>query len=447
MTSTVSPVPTRPYYEPPGLPLVGQMFDVLRAPLPLFMAGMASGEPVVRYRFGPYRYLLLNEPEDVGRVLLDPEGAYGKSPNYHALRLVLGDGLVTSEGALWKKQRKVAQPAFHHKSLLRFVQDMQVETEAFVEDWAAVEPGTEIDVHEHMMRLTFQIVGRTLFSTDLSEAASDVGHALKFLLHFAADFTETLLKIPTWVPTLKNLRFRRSMKVVDDVIAEIVAERRQMEDPPHDLLALLLDAEMSDRQLRDELVTLALAGHETTATALSWTWLLLSQHPEVARRAREEVLEVAGAGPIDFAALERLDYVERVLSESMRLYPPVWGIEREVRAPDEIGGVPAPVGDVALICQYTLHRDPRFWPNPEGFDPDRFEPERVQARPRFAYLPFGGGARICIGKAFAMLEAKLILATLLRRFDLALRPGFVPTLDTGITLRPKAGIPMTLRPA
>lgn len=446
MTATATPLPVRPYFEPPGLPLFGQLFEVLRDPIGVFMQGMATGEPVVRYRFGPLRYLLLNDPEDVARVMQDPAGAYGKSRNYHALRLVLGQGLVTSEGELWRRQRKLAQPAFHHRSLLRFVDDMRVETEAFAAGWAGLEPGRELDVHEEMMKLTFRIVGRTLFSTDLSAAAGDVGHALKHLLEAAADFTEAVVRVPTWVPTPKNRRFTRSMKVVDDLILGIVAERRGATEAPHDLLALLLDAEMSDRQLRDELVTLALAGHETTATALSWTWLLLSQHPDVARRARQEIAEVAGDGPLDFETLARLEYVERVVQEAMRLFPPVWGIEREVKVPDPIGGVDARVGDIAMVCQYTLHRDPRFWPNPEGFDPDRFLPDAVKARPRFAYLPFGAGARICIGKAFAMMEAKLILAELLRRFDLALRPGFVPALDPGITLRPKAGIPMTMRP-
>ncbi|CAN0593354.1 unnamed protein product, partial [Laminaria digitata] len=183
-----------------------------------------------------------------------------------------------------------------------------------------------------------------------------------------------------------------------------------MKDPPHDLLGLLMSADMPAEQLRDELVTLALAGHETTATALSWTWLLLSQHPDVARRARQEVLRVAEDQPINFSMLGQLQEVDRIVQESMRLYPPVWGLEREVRGDDQIAGQTAPKGDIVLMCQYSMHRDPRFWSNPEGFDPDRFLPERTQARPRFSYFPFGGGARICIGKAFAMMEAKLILA-------------------------------------
>lgn len=447
MTSAVSQDFSPTFYEPRGLPLVGQLFDALSDPLKLFMDGMASGEPVVRYRFGPYRYLLLNEPSDVQHVLQDPNHSFGKSPSYHALKLILGQGLVTSEGELWKKQRKLAQPAFHHGSLVRFVDQMQSCTADFIKEWAELPAGTGIDVHEQMMQLTFRIVGRTLFSTDLSGAASEVGGALAYLLKYAADRTESVIKTPTWLPTVQNVRFRRALKVVDDLVLGIIDDRKTMKNPPHDLLGLLMSADMPRQQLRDELVTMALAGHETTATALSWTWLLLSQHPDVARRAREEVLQVAGDRPLDFQTVSQLHYVDRVIQESMRLYPPVWGLEREIRGEEQLSGLDARRGDIVLMCQYTMHRDPRFWPNPEGFDPDRFLPERVQARPRFAYLPFGGGSRICIGKAFAMMEAKLVLAELLRRFDLDLVPGFRPTMDPGVTLRPKAGIQMTLSPA
>ncbi len=303
MTAAVSQDYSSTFYEPPGLPLVGQLFDALNDPLELFMAGMASGEPVVRYRFGPYRYLLLNEPSDVQHVLQDPNHSFGKSPSYHALKLILGQGLVTSEGELWKKQRKLAQPAFHHGSLVRFVDQMQSCTADFIKEWQKFPVGTSMDVHEQMMQLTFRIVGRTLFSTDLSGAAGEVGEALAYLLKFAADRTESVIKPPTWLPTLRNHRFRRALQVVDDVILGIIDDRRTMKDPPHDLLGLLISADMPRQQLRDELVTMALAGHETTATALSWTWLLLSQHPDVARQARREVLQVAGDQPLDFKSL------------------------------------------------------------------------------------------------------------------------------------------------
>ena len=445
MTAVALTESPRAYYEPPGLPLVGQLFDALSDPIELFMRGMASGERVVRYRFGPYRYLLLNDPADVQHVLQDPNKSFGKSPSYHALKLILGKGLVTSEGELWKKQRKLAQPAFHHGSLVRFVDQMQGCTKDFAKQWQSLAAGTTFDVHEQMMQLTFRIVGQTLFSTDLSQAAGEVGEALAYLLKFAADRTESLLKIPTWAPTVGNHRFKKALAVVDEVIYQVIEQRRGMKDPPHDLLGLLMSADMPAEQLRDELVTLALAGHETTATALSWTWLLLSQHPDVARRARQEVLRVAEDQPINFSMLGQLQEVDRIVQESMRLYPPVWGLERQVRGDDQIAGQTAPKGDIVLMCQYSMHRDPRFWSNPEGFDPDRFLPERAQARPRFSYFPFGGGARICIGKAFAMMEAKLILAELLRSFELSLVPGFRTALDPGVTLRPKAGIHMTLK--
>lgn len=441
-------VPSSPaIHAPPGLPGLGQLLDAWRDPLGLFLRGMAGGHAVVRYRFGPYTYLLLNEPGDVERVLVKNAQAYGKSPSYRALRLVMGQGLVTSEGELWRRQRKLMQPAFHHRCLVGFVGGMEGCVSDLAARWDQLPEGTTFDVHREMMELTFRIVGRTLFSTEVGAEAEGMGEALGFLLEYASDYAETLVRMPTWLPTPRNRRFARSMATVDRLIARVVAERRAASAAPDDLLGMLLAADMDDRQLRDELVTLALAGHETTANALTWTWLLLSQHPEVARRARQEVLQELGDGPLTFEALGRLGYLERVIQESMRLYPPVWGIERQLKEPDEHSGHPARPGDIALLCSYTLHRDPRLWTNPEGFDPDRFLPEHVARRPRFAYLPFGGGARICIGKAFAMLEAKLILAGLLRRFELALVPGHPVVLDPGITLRPRHGLGMTLRRA
>lgn len=431
-------------YDPPGLPVLGQVLEAWRDPIALFHRDRASGHPVVRYRFGPYRYYLLNEPADVERVLVKNAAAYRKSPSYRALALVMGQGLVTSEGELWRRQRKLAQPAFHHRSLVSFVDVMRRCTEDFAHAWSGLEPGTELDVHEAMMRLTFRIVGLTLFSTDLQDDATDMGRALAFLLDFAAKRSESFVQLPIGWPTPQHRRYRRHMKVVDDLIHSVIEGRRGQVEAPADLLTLLMDADMPAHLLRDELVTLALAGHETTATTLSWTWLLLSRHPEAARRARDEIRAVAGDAPITFETLRKLDYVERVIQESMRLFPPVWALERQAAEDDEVSGVRVPEGDIVLMCQHTLHRDPRFWANPEGFEPDRFLPERAARRPRFAYFPFGGGARICIGKSFAMMEAKLILAELLRRFDLALRPGFSETLDPGITLRPKGGLPMRI---
>ncbi len=434
-------------FEPPGWPLAGHLFAVMRDPLGLLMEGMRSGRPLVRYRFGPVRYVLVNDPEDVGQVLRDPEHAFGKSASYDALRLILGQGLLTSEGELWRRQRKLMQPAFHHRRLVGFVDQMSEVTEAFIDGLIPRADGRIVDVHTEMMALTFRVVGRTLFSMDVSDVADEVGAALHELLAFAANYTESIVKLPTWMPTPRHRRFRRAMSVVDGVVGRLVDARHRDLNPPADLLAALMHADMSDQQRRDELVTLALAGHETTANALTWIWALLSRHPDVAARVRQEVASEVGDRRLDAEALSRLALTERVVLEAMRLYPPAWGVERTVRKPARLSGVELRLGDVLLVCQYTLHRDPRFWPDPDRFDPDRFIPELVDARPRFVYVPFGGGPRICIGKVFAVMEAKLILAAMIRRLVFTLPAGFRIDLDPGVTLRPRRGLRMTMAKA
>ena len=435
-------------YEPPGWPLVGHMFEGLGDPIAMMMRGMHSGEPVVQYRFGPYRYLLVNEPDDVGRVLLDPDRAYSKSPSYHALRLIMGEGLVTAEGELWRHQRKLITPAFHHRSLTGYVDQMAKVTERFVDELEPLADGRVVDIHRHMMDVTFRIVGQTLFSTDLSSDSADMGAALHELLFFASRYAESLVKLPLWLPTRRHLRYRRALSVVDGVINRMIEARRRDPQPPTDLLGALLEADMPTQQLRDELVTLAVAGHETTAVNLTWTWLLLARHPRVALAVRKEVMREVGDGPLDTDALNRLTYTDKVVHEALRLFPPAWAIERQVQTPTQVAGFDVSPGDIALVCQYTLHHDPRFWPDAEAFDPERFRPAVADTRPRFSYLPFGGGPRICIGKAFALQEAKLILAAMIRRFVLEEasgdRGGAMPAIDPGITLRPKNGVQMRL---
>ena len=433
--------------EPRGWPVVGHLFAVMRDPLGLLMEGMKSGRPLVRYRFGPFRYVLVNEPDAVGQVLRDPEQVYGKSASYDVLRLILGRGLLTSDGELWRRQRKLMQPAFHHRSLVGLVDQMADVTEAFVDGLIPRADGRVVEVHAEMMALTFRVVGRTLFSMDVSDVADEVGSALHDLLAFAAYHTESIVKVPVWLPTPRHRRFRRAMSVVDGVIARLMEARRRDAHPPADLLTALMQAEMSDRQRRDELVTLALAGHETTANALTWIWMLLSQHPRVAAGVRQEVASEVGDGRIDAEALSKLELTERVVLEALRLYPPAWGVERTVRAPVQLAGVDLRKGDILLVCQYTLHRDPRFWREPARFDPERFAPAVAGSRPRFVYIPFGGGARICIGKAFAIMEAKLILAAVIRRLAFVMPTGSRAELDPGVTLRPRGGLRMTMTTA
>lgn len=421
------------------------IIEFRRDPLGMFIQGMRRATAVVPYRFGPFRAVLANRSEDVEHVLVKNHENYVKGRNYEPLKLTLGEGLVTSEGALWRKQRKLVQPAFHHRSLAGFVDVMGRATEDLLERWSSEEV---VDVHQEMMRLTFRIVGLTLFSTDVEDEADEIGDALGFLLGWTNERTEALVRVPLWIPTPGNVRFKRARDRFDALVYRIIRERRRRQEQKGDLLDMLLAAseEMSEQQMRDELITLAIAGHETTANALSWTFYLLSKHPEVERRVRHEVQRVLGDRAPSLSALASLEYTERVIQEAMRLHPPVWGFERQALAEDVIGGQPVHPGTFVMIVPYSIHRDPRYWPNPEGFDPDRFLPEAKEARPRFAYLPFGGGPRVCIGNAFAMMEAKIAVALVVRRMRLELIPGHPIVEEPSITLRPKHGVLAALTP-
>jgi cytochrome P450 len=318
--------------------------------------------------------------------------------------------------------------------------------------WSPREGG-EIDVHAEMMALTLRIVARTLFSAVVGAEAEGIGHALSIAIHYANDYAESLIRLPQWLPTPANVRFKRAVKTLDELVYRIIDERRKGGPAAHDLLAMLMSATddttrtgMGDRALRDEVMTLVLAGHETTANALTWTWYCLSKDPEVERRVHAEVSRVLAGRTPTIDDLPKLGYTSMVLQEAMRLYPPVWAFERQAIADDEVGGYVLPAGSIVAVSPYLMHRHRAHWDNPEGFDPERFAPERTVERERFAYLPFGGGPRLCIGNAFAMMEAQIILAMVVQRHRLALVPGRPVVAEPVITLRPKHGLPMTLLP-
>jgi cytochrome P450 len=442
---------------PSGVPVFGSLLDAWKNPLELFSRGIREHGDVVRFKLGPLRYMLLNDVDAVKHVLVDNAKNYTKSRNYKGLKLVLGEGLLTSEGDFWKRQRRLAQPAFHRDRLAGFVDTMGTATNSALERW---EPkvGTTFDVHAEMMRLTFHIVGLTLLGANLVDDADAIGKALTTALEFANDYAEAALPLPTWVPTPRNLEFRRALKTLDDLVLRVIEERRRSNREEKDLLGMLMavkdeeaaegasNAGMTDRQLRDEIMTLVLAGHETTANALTFTWYLLSKHPDVARRVKREVDLVLGGRTPTLADLSKLVYTRQVIDESMRLYPPAWAFERQAIADDEVNGYAVPKGTLIGMCMFTLHRNPKYWANPEGFDPDRFAPDAAEKneRPRWAYLPFGGGPRMCIGSAFATMEAVLVLAMFAGRYRLDLPAGTNIDLVPAVTLRPRGGLPMTL---
>jgi len=436
---------------PRGLPYFGSYFDVVSDRLGLFTDGRDRFGDLVRYRFGPFRFVVLHDPDAIHHVFVRHHARYVKSRSYDGLRLVMGNGLVTSEGDFWKRQRKLSQPAFHRKRLAGLAATMGTLTEELAQQWAE-SPGTEVDVHDAMMRLTLRIVGHTLFSTELSAEAGRLGPAITTALHRANLEAETALRLPLWVPTPSNIRFHRAQRILDDAIARIIAERRANPHDRGDLLSMLMSVEdeltreqMTDQQLRDEVLTLFLAGHETIATHMSWTWKLLTEHPQWAHAVRDEAREVLGGRSPTMEDLPKLEVAGRVIQESMRLYPPVWIIERTASEDDEILGRPIQRDTIVAACPWTLHRHPALWTDPLRFDPDRFLPERSQDRHRYAYIPFGAGPRICIGNNFALMEAKIILTTLIQRFTIQVQNPESIDMDPGITLRPKNGMPARLQ--
>jgi cytochrome P450 len=358
---------------------------------------------------------------------------------------------LTSEGEHHRRQRRLAQPAFHRKRIDAYGATMTDYAERYSSRWT---DGAQVDIAHEMMRLTLAIVGKTLFNSDVESEADDVRESLTEIMEM---FQMLLLPYSEYLerlPLPQNRRFLRARARLDAVIYRIISERRASGEDAGDLLSMLMHARdeegdgggMSDRQLRDEVMTIFLAGHETTANALAWTWYLLAQHPEVEAKLHAELDRVLDGGrrlPAveDLAALR---YTEMVFSESMRLYPPAWTVGRLAVKDYEVGGYTVPAGSLVLISQYVMQRDPRFWPDPLRFDPERWTPEARESRPQYSYFPFGAGARRCVGEGFAWMEGSLLIASIARRWRMRLDPAHPVVEHPRITLRPKHGVRVTL---
>ncbi len=441
---------------PRGHPLLGSLPDARRDALSLFLNAANEYGDVVRFRFGPRIAHLARSPAAVRQAMQDKHEQYGKQTRgFDKVRLVLGDGLLTSEGAFWRRQRRIAQPAFHHKRIAAFGETMARCATDLADEWANYAGnGKPIDVLNEMMHLTLRIVSITLLSEDTSARADEVGRAITELLHSANERMTRVFDPPMQLPTRENRRFKENLRTLDSVVLSVIAERRKKPRETGDLLSLFMDIRdeetgerMDDQQLRDEVMTVYIAGHETTANALTWTLMLLSKHPAEARAVREELAAVLGGRAPTFADVPKLVRTRAAIDESMRLYPPAWIIGRSIDKEEEIEGYRMPKGTLLFLSPYVSHRNPKLFDNPEGFDPSRFLDGRVEKLPRFAYFPFGGGPRICIGNAFATTELVLVLATLCQRFRLDLVPGHDCTPEPSITLRPRSGMMMLVRNA
>lgn len=409
--------------------------------------------PVVGFRWLNRRSLLLDHPDHIEYVLRTNNRNYLKSKNYEPVKLVVGEGLIVSEGDFWRRQRRLAQPAFHRKRIAGLASLMVAETEAMLERWASSPQGCgePFDVHREIGSLTLRIVAKALFGANVGEdAVGRISEAQAFLNGYVDSRMGALPKLPHQVPTPNNTRYRRALKDLEGIVYSLIEGRRK-DEGGEDLLSMLLEARdeetgegMGGVQLRDEVMTLLIAGNETTAVALSWAWYLLSGHPEVNQRLHEELDAVLGGRAPTFEDLPRLPYTTAVLKEAMRLYPPAWIFSRRPIEDDEIGGYQVPAGTTVLISPYVTHRNPAYWEEPETFDPERFEEGRSEGRLELAYLPFGGGPRKCIGDRFALTEGVLVLATVAQRYHLRLVSGRKIAPEPLVTLRPKGGVPVVL---
>jgi cytochrome P450 len=394
---------------------------------------------IVHFKLLGSDYYLLNHPDDIEDAFVRQAQAMARDEYIETLQRTLGNGLLTSDGELWRRQRKLMAQAFTPKRIQDYGETMVAVTDRGLN----LHDGQLINLHAEMNRLTMLVVAAVLFGAAISaEQVALVGTTMETIAEFYANSPEAMLMLPRWVPTPLNRRVNAAVEQLDSVVYSIIGQRRRGE-PRNDLLDTLLaarddgGAHMSDQQLRDEVMTLFLAGHETTSLALAHTIYLLAKHPEVERRLMSELDEVLAGRLPTVEDAKSLRYTKQVLDESMRLYPPAWATGREVSRDVEIAGYRIPKGSQLLMSQWLVHRDARFFPDPEAFDPDRWLPERAKLIPRYAYFPFGGGPRVCIGNHFAMLEATLLLAVLMQRHHFELLPGqslaFLPT----VTLRQK----------
>lgn len=451
--------PRRVPPTPPGSLIMGHLGDMSRDPVRFLVRMRQEYGDVVRVRFGPIRAHVLFHPDHVQHVLVRNVNNYSKDVRgYQLLRMLTGLGLLTGDGDLWRRQRRLAQPTFMARRVQVFAGVMTECAADVASDWrAAARAGQVVDVSGAMMAVALRIISRTMLGTDLSGEVAGLGAAITTTLEEIDHRIGHVIDLGRFVPFGRARRFRQALGMIDSVIERIIdaraAEHARNDRRPeeHDLLdgfMLARDEEtgrgMSRKELLDEVKTIFLAGHETTANMLSWTWYLLSKHPEIARRLHEELDRALGDRLPTVEDIPRLPYLRQVLQESMRLLPPVWATERRAVAADNIDGYVIPPGEFIIVSQYVTHRHPDFWVNPEGFDPDRFHESRTDGMHKLQYFPFGAGPRICIGLHFAMLEGMLIMATLARRFRLDLVSGSDIQPEPVITLRPQTPIRMTI---
>ncbi len=417
----------------------GSLRELVRDPLRFFLTLTRQYGDVVRYRAAPEPAFLINHPDDIKQVLVLNNHNYTKETYInHMFKSAVADGLLTSEGEVWRQQRRLIQPAFHRQRIANLGGLVMKEVNKLLERWNDfTNQGQAIDITSEMSSLTLSITGKALFGVDLGSRAGSVGQAV--------DMAADLLEKP------RHARFKEAFDSVDRIVYGIIEERRKSENDTGDVLSLLLQARdeetgkgMSDQQLRDQVITLLLAGYDTTASAITWTWYLLSQHPTIASKLYAEIERTLADRQPTYEDLAEMPYSRMVFDEALRFYPPAWILGRKAIDDDELGGYFIPAGTIIAISPYAVHRHPGFWEEPETFDPERFSMERSDGRHHFAYLPFGAGPRQCIGNNFALMEAGLIITSIAQKYRLHLVPGQTIKPEPIFILRPPRQLMMTL---
>ena len=436
---------------PRGLPLIGSI-GALRAKGPLdfwFDLWREYGD-VTRAQMGPQTLMQFVRPDHVQHILVKNKDNYVKGMSHDTLRIPLGTGLLTAEGELWRRQRRLMSPTYTPRAVQQFADIMLDATEKMLARWREIPTGSAIAVNLEMMRLTMSVISRSIFTVDIGEDFAEAGQALTQILDFAGQRSVSLLTLPLSVPTPGNQRLNKALATIDQFLYGIIADRRK-KPPGDDLLSLLMqmrDEEtgegMSEKQLRDEVLITFFAGHETTAQLLTWVWYLFSKHPEVEERFHAELGEKLGGRTPQAGDVEELEYTRMIMDETLRLYSPVAIMARDALEDDEVGGYQVPAGCIVIISPYMTHRHPDFWERPLEFYPNHFAPQQLETRPRYAYYPFGAGPRTCLGKHFALLEGALVLAKVGQRYRLRLLPGQEIKPHWSATLRPDRDVMMGL---
>ncbi|PYZ97588.1 cytochrome P450 [Alteribacter lacisalsi] len=440
-----------PPHRPPGPAgtwFKGSLDAFKKDPLAFLRIQAETFGPLASFRLGPFqRFHLVNDPHLISTVFADKEKRLVKSRDIQTLKSIVGEGLLTSEKAFHLKQRRMIQPAFRHTHIAKYGEEMTAVTKQIIRNW---EGKSELNIADEMMDITLAIIAKTMFSMDFEEGSRKIGKPMESIMKLGIRRMRNPFSLPLWIPVRDNRRLKGAVQELDRVIYRIIEKRKQSGDNYEDLLGILMQASeggkgLTDRQLRDELMTIFLAGHETTANLLTWTLYLLGQHPEEQKKIHMELDNVTGKGGVKAAHFMNFSCVKNAVWESMRLYPPAYVVGRQAETDLELGGYRIKKGETLLLSQYVMHRNASFFTEPDLFKPDRFKDDFMKSLPSGTYFPFGGGARICIGNHFSLMEAVLVLAVILKQYRVAISdncPAVKP--QPLITLRPKYGLIMEI---